>query len=206
MNTFQLTVVLNVALKIPGRSQAAVASFQGKIWAVGGCDAWNPLSSVEVYDPSSNSWRFGPPLNSARRGCGLADRGDGLLHVVGGSDGTQSLCTTEVLDPRVNLWAAGPNLTACRVNVSCTVADGKLWAVGGFSGERISQGINGMAFRSLVPLCISGKMFLNTIEYLDLQRDEWTTYVSTDKEEEVRQQSDEEEANKEEEAGRPDTP
>ena len=57
-----------------GRFQAAVTSFQGKIWAVGGCDGWNPLNSVEIYDPSTNSWKIGPALTSPRRGSGLAVR------------------------------------------------------------------------------------------------------------------------------------
>ena len=57
-----------------GRFQAAVTSFQGKIWAVGGCDGWNPLNSVEVYDPSTNTWKIGPALTAPRRGCGLAVR------------------------------------------------------------------------------------------------------------------------------------
>ena len=57
-----------------GRFQAAVTSFQGKIWAVGGCDGWNPLNSVEIYDPSTNSWKMGSPLTTARRGGGLAVR------------------------------------------------------------------------------------------------------------------------------------
>ena len=98
---------------ISGRSQAGVCSFQGKIWVVGGSDAWNPLSSVEMYDPGTNCWRQGPPMNTPRRGCGLVERNN-LLYVIGGSDGTQSLCTTEVYDPRMNLWTAGSNMTTCR--------------------------------------------------------------------------------------------
>ena len=116
-----------------GRSQSAVTSFRGKIWVVGGCDAWNPLCSVEIYDPETNSWRLGPPMGTPRRGCGLVEK-DGLLYVIGGSDGTQSLSTTEIYDPRMNLWTVGPNLTACRANVSATVVGDKIWAVGGFSG------------------------------------------------------------------------
>lgn len=57
-----------------GRFQAAVACFQGQIWAVGGCDGWNPLNSVEVYDPTMNVWKMGPALNAPRRGGGLAVR------------------------------------------------------------------------------------------------------------------------------------
>lgn len=44
----------------------------GKVYAVGGCDAWNCLNTVEVYNPELNTWDFLPPLNTARRGCGVA--------------------------------------------------------------------------------------------------------------------------------------
>ena len=70
-----------------------MASFQGKIWVAGGCNAWNAIRSVEIYDPLTNSWKEGPSLSTPRRGCGLAVH-QGHLIVVGGSDGTHSLCTT----------------------------------------------------------------------------------------------------------------
>ena len=58
--------MLPLSLQQPGRSQSAVTSFRGKIWVAGGCDAWNPLSSVEIYDPETNSWRLGPPMGTPR--------------------------------------------------------------------------------------------------------------------------------------------
>lgn len=57
---------------MPGRYQAAVTAMHGRLYAVGGCDAWNCLNTVEVYNPESNTWDFLPPLNTARRGCGVA--------------------------------------------------------------------------------------------------------------------------------------
>ena len=138
-----------------GRFQAAVVAHEGRIWAVGGCESWNPLNSLEIYDPSTDSWSFGPSLNTPRRGCGLAVR-KGQLVVVGGTDGTQSMCTTEVLDLEENAWHPGPTMTFCRGNVSVAVVHDRLWAVGGFSG----------------------KTFLNTVEFLDAVTDEWTTYIT----------------------------
>jgi influenza virus NS1A-binding protein len=123
---------------LAGRSQGAVTSYRGKVWVVGGCDAWNPLSSVEIYDSQTNAWSAGPPMGTPRRGCGLVEIED-LLYVIGGSDGTQSLCTTEVFDPRMNLWTAGPCLTTSRANVSATVVGDKIWVVGGFSGSYKKQ-------------------------------------------------------------------
>jgi len=141
-----------IANMITGRAQAAVASFQGKIWVAGGCNAWNAIRSVEIYDPVTNTWKEGPSLSTPRRGCGLAVH-QGHLIVVGGSDGTHSLCTTEVLDMAEGGWKPGPTMTTCRTNVSVAVVGDRLWAVGGFSG----------------------KVFLNTVEYLD--GDEWTSFI-----------------------------
>lgn len=53
-----------------GRYQAGVAALNGKVYAVGGCDSWNCLNSVEAYDPETNIWRFVAPINTPRRGCG----------------------------------------------------------------------------------------------------------------------------------------
>lgn len=82
--------------------------------------------------------------------------------VVGGTDGTQSMCTTEVLDMVENNWRPGPTMTFCRGNVSVAVVGDKLWAVGGFSG----------------------KNFLNNVEFLDPIKDEWTTYLPVNDNEE----------------------
>jgi len=47
-------------------------------------------------------------------------------------------------------------MTSCRANISVAVIDGKLFAVGGFSG----------------------KVFLNSVEYLDPITQEWTSFVN----------------------------
>merc|ERR1712038_1634871 len=47
-------------------------------------------------------------------------------------------------------------MTTCRTNVSVAVVGDRLWAVGGFSG----------------------KVFLNTVEYLDPDTDEWTSFIT----------------------------
>lgn len=59
----------------------------------------------------------------------------GKLIVVGGLDGVQSLNTTEVYDPADGAWTPGPKMLSRRANVNVAVVDGKLFAVGGFSGE-----------------------------------------------------------------------
>ena len=73
-NATEFIYFINIFKWHSGRFQAAVTSYQGQIWVVGGCDAWNPLRTVEIYDPTSNTWTNGPTLSTPRRGCGLAVR------------------------------------------------------------------------------------------------------------------------------------
>ena len=55
-----------------GRYQAAVTVLNGLVYAVGGCDSWNCLSSVEVYDPARDVWSFVAPMATPRRGSGVS--------------------------------------------------------------------------------------------------------------------------------------
>lgn len=69
--------------------------------------------------------------------------------------GTHSLSSTEIFDEESKTWVVGPNLTTSRANVSVVSVAGRLYAIGGFAG----------------------KFFLNTIEYLDPNTNEWTTFI-----------------------------
>ena len=59
------------------RQDLALASLNGKLYAVGGSDFdENSINSVEVYDPTANgglgSWAYGPPMETARADHALA--------------------------------------------------------------------------------------------------------------------------------------
>ncbi|UYV67272.1 IVNS1ABP [Cordylochernes scorpioides] len=140
-----------------GRNQCGVAAMNGALYAVGGCEAWNCLNSVEKYSLSTGTWSYLAPMATPRRGCGVVPY-HGKLYVIGGHDGVYSLCTTEIYDPETDTWSPGPSLTSCRANVGVAVVRDRLYAVGGFNG----------------------KAFLNTIEFLDPHLNEWTTFVPGD--------------------------
>jgi N-acetylneuraminic acid mutarotase len=48
------------------RTGASAAAFQGRVLVVGGAVSDNALSSIEIYDPSSDSWSPAPPMSSPR--------------------------------------------------------------------------------------------------------------------------------------------
>ncbi|KAL5011430.1 hypothetical protein ScPMuIL_009981 [Solemya velum] len=141
------------------RYQSSLCGFGGKLYAIGGTDGWTCLNSVEVYDPKSDQWQFTTPLTTGRRGAGV-DILNGLLYVVGGSDGAHSLRTVEMLNPATWSWTQGPGLSMARANCGVAMLGDRLFAVGGFNGRK----------------------FLDSMEYLDLEMNEWCSYVPSDTE------------------------
>lgn len=46
------------------RDMPVVVDYKRKIWAIGGIGSnYVDLSSVEIYDPVSDSWTYGKPMN-----------------------------------------------------------------------------------------------------------------------------------------------
>lgn len=53
------------------RSRAALVANMGKLWAIGGYDGDSNLSTVEVYDPDTNTWSFASPMCAHEGGVGV---------------------------------------------------------------------------------------------------------------------------------------
>ena len=87
-----------------GRSNAGAAVVDGKVLVVGGW-GWGLtyLSSVEVYNPSTNTWQMGPSLKAPRSGMGVAVL-EGTVYVAGGNRGTGRLRSVERLAPGVKRY------------------------------------------------------------------------------------------------------
>lgn len=82
-------------------------------------------------------------------------------------------------------------MTSCRANISVTVIDGKLFAVGGFSGITLQTSYL-FSLEICVKFslcCLVGKVFLNSVEYLDPESMEWTTFVNRSSAEDTRSEA-----------------
>ena len=95
------------------REHTSAVPYQGEIWAIAG--RWSgagELSSVEIYNPVSQTWRSGPDLEIPRGGFAAAVVGD-EIYVAGGEvimSGRTSLASLEIYSPKKQTWKAGPNL------------------------------------------------------------------------------------------------
>jgi len=108
----------------------------GKIYAIGGVatggGAGPSLSTVEVYDPSTDSWTRKADMPTARANLS-AGMLNGKIYVIGGSTGWSTVFSTlEVYDSAMDTWAKGPDMpTARSAGPSAGVVDGKVYVIGG---------------------------------------------------------------------------
>src|SRR5262249_39389593 len=86
---------------------AAVGGPDGRIYALGGVASFpNFLSTVEAYDPATNTWSRRASMPTARDGLAAASGPDGRIYALGGegADGIK-LNTVEAYDPATNSWS-----------------------------------------------------------------------------------------------------
>ena len=94
---------LNVA-----RSRPGVAALNGKLYAVGGYNGSEHLSSVECYDPLLDRWQLIEAMATPRNSPAVAVQRGERLYVAGGHDGKKLLNSVEVYSLREKSWKEGP--------------------------------------------------------------------------------------------------
>jgi N-acetylneuraminic acid mutarotase len=111
---------------------AAVVS--GKIYAIG--------EEVNYeYDPAANTWIPKTPMPTPRAGFGIAVY-LGRIYVIGGGYGVYPNRTVtgvnEVYDPATDTWETKSLMPTKRSGMCATVVDGKIYVLGGRTGEQYS--------------------------------------------------------------------
>jgi N-acetylneuraminic acid mutarotase len=128
-----------------GRSNFAVASFEERIFVIGG----DPLlSNNDLYLPAENKWEVLAPITIPRQHIDCGRIGN-KIYVVGGliknpepSEESQQKIpaiatdTVEIYDIEENMWELGKPLQEARQGVQVAVVDGNLYAIGGAYDHR----------------------------------------------------------------------
>ena len=123
------------------RTRLSAVVLEGKIYAIGGSttstmDLVGYTSKVEMYDPGTNSWSTGVPMNTPRVGLAAAASG-GKIYAFGGY-GTppgytaRYLITVEVYDPDGGSWSSAPSMKTARYGLAAaTSSQGLIYLIGG---------------------------------------------------------------------------
>merc|ERR1712113_451052 len=105
---------------------------------VGEFDGHHALSSAEVFDQESGTWRSLPPMNEGRARFASAATDDHNILVFGGYGGLPfPLASNEAFVSSAGVWARIDASLTPRVAHSAVVLDGKLYLIGG--GEPLNH-------------------------------------------------------------------
>ncbi len=127
-----------------GRSSLAAAlGTDGRIDAIGGYNNGADLSTVEAYNPASNTWSTLAPMPTARQGLAAVAGPDGRIYALGGFNyalgginKSRSLATVEAYNPASNTWTAVASMLTARADLAAVAGpDGRIYALGGFNGS-----------------------------------------------------------------------
>lgn len=127
------------------RSRSGAAVIDGRWYVVGGETASGDTAALEVYDATFDTWQSLPPRPVAARHAGVAAMGSSL-YAVGGCAGAKPLPDVDRFDVSAQSWRndASPRvapLPVARCGVALAAHDGRLFAFGGWDGERVQDSV-----------------------------------------------------------------
>ncbi|XP_054167850.1 kelch-like protein diablo [Oppia nitens] len=118
------------------REGLALVSNGAYLYAIGGYDGYNYLSSMERYDPTSRQWVPMKSMHSTRAFFGAASFKDKIF-VCGGHGTGTAIC--ESYDPKLNQWTPIASIKDKRFDFKLIAFEDELYAFGGYSDYEISD-------------------------------------------------------------------
>lgn len=117
----------------------AILLKNGQVLITGGCDGQGCariLSSVELYDPTSKSFRLLAPMSTPRASHAAVALSDGRVLVVGGYTGSQATNSAEIYDPTTDQWKIVDTMSNARASlISVPLQDSTVFIMGGGGGR-----------------------------------------------------------------------
>lgn len=126
----------------------SIGVVDGILYAIGGSggiggEISQPLTTVEAYDPSTNTWTTKAPMPSTRVVMAVGVMNE-TLYAIGGScckpgHGSRTLGTVEAYDAKTNRWTVRDSMPTPRARHVVGVVNQVLYVVGGFSDEGLTK-------------------------------------------------------------------
>lgn len=128
---------------LTARSEIGAAVIDGKIYVVGGIDAYaRTLRSMEIYDIATDTWSNGPPMPQALHHPAVTTDGE-KLYVLGGLIGISfdTVDTAYQYDPATSQWSELPRLGDFRGAGAGAHLEGQVYLIGGVDLTGPTNGI-----------------------------------------------------------------
>lgn len=128
------------AMPTPRANLAAALDADGRLLAIGGHNETETIhyTTVEAYDPSTNTWTTLPALAHARSDLAAALGGDGRTYAISGYTGAAAVTFVEAYRPGAPRWVdTAPVQTARDTGAAAVGPDGRIFAFGGRAGPSV---------------------------------------------------------------------
>lgn len=113
------------------RSQHGAVATNGKIYVFGGWNSSGLLSSLEIYNPATNSWSAGASMPVATRGLSFALGSNGLIYAISGFT-SNAITQAFSYNPATNSWATLASIPGgVWEGAAAATANGKVFVFGG---------------------------------------------------------------------------
>ena len=138
---------------LTARFDFASCVVDGRIYVSGGLPGWPrssaPLSTVEVYDPATDTWTQASDMPWPKYGHS-ASVVDGKMYIIGGQDAeagrlfnegkikleelAELLETVDVYDPGTDTWTTAAPCPFAAIAHAAGIVDGRIYTIGGWEG------------------------------------------------------------------------
>ncbi|XP_075448809.1 kelch-like protein 35 [Ascaphus truei] len=127
----QLNVWVKVASLNKGRWRHKTATLKGKVYAVGGFDGLQRLSTMECYSSFTNTWAFVSPMLEAVSSAAVVSCMNKLYVIGGALDAYVNTDKVQCFDPEENKWTFMAPSPFCQRCINAVELDGTIYVVGG---------------------------------------------------------------------------
>ena len=110
------------------------ANAESLLYVIGGYNGTNVLNTVDIFDPTTNTWTSGTNMPTARSHLRAAVL-NGKIYAIGGYNGTSYINTVEEYDPSTNTWTTQTSIPTAKAAPAVVTANGKIYIAGGFNGS-----------------------------------------------------------------------
>jgi N-acetylneuraminic acid mutarotase len=119
------------------RQGVRAAAVDGIIYAIGGWKG-DPftclgaiLTTVEAYDPATDTWDRKASMRTARTSSAIAVV-DGIIYIIGGSgENNEAISLVEAYDPAIDMWTRKADMPTARYLPAACVVGGRIYVFGG---------------------------------------------------------------------------
>jgi N-acetylneuraminic acid mutarotase len=142
--------VAAISSRWTSRTRAAVARIghgtiatNGRIYVFGGMNSTGVLNSLEIYNPSTNTWSSGAPMPVATGGMSFVLGSNGYIYMFGGITSTH-VSTTYRYTPSTNTWTALAGMPVALFEAAAAgTTNGKIYVFGGEPSTALGTSTSG---------------------------------------------------------------